>query len=119
MYVEYSGPAVARYGVLADIHYPVLLAGDWINRYFAYVISGDQIIERLRKPLFVCRVLVDHFAQSLEVLLEYCLASLRLNMLICGDADSRQDYDDGHHHDQFEQCEPAGIADWGLRIADW
>ncbi len=82
MNVDYSGSAVARYGILSHIHHPVLLSGDWIDRHFAHVISGDQIIDSLRKVLFVCRVLVEHFAHSLQVLFEYCLASLRLNVLV-------------------------------------
>src|SRR5688572_1527457 len=74
------------------------------------VLLADQRVERRRPLVLVSVIPVDRFAHSQQVLLEHRLAGAGDAVVVHVEADAREDRDDHHHDEDFDERESPGAT---------
>jgi hypothetical protein len=103
-----SDPGLVRVKQRVAIHsHPVFRARNRVRGNSAQVLPGNQIIQRLRRGLFVPGVVVDRIVHHPEVGLQHCFTRTKYRISIM-DARNRCEHQDDRHYDhQLDQRKPA------------
>src|SRR6266403_3367462 len=110
MYVHDSGGGLVRtHHRVAKIHVPVSGVGNRVFRNFAQVLRLRirQILQGLRRSLFVQSVVVNRLPHYGQVALERCFPGTLHRFYISARSDADQNRDDGDNDHQLKQCETA------------
>src|SRR5580704_8185503 len=88
---------------IPDMHDPIFLPANRINRHLTQVVTIDQIVQRLRSLLLVQREIINRLPHRLQVLLQHRFPRV-LDCLVVNDRRHADQNRDDHHHDhQFKQ----------------
>src|SRR5579885_792212 len=109
-----AGLVRAQNGI-ADVHHPIILVADRVERYFAQVMCLHQIVQRLRRLLLVQRIIVDGLPHGLQVLFQHGLARSLHGLVVNNRGHADQDREDHHHDHQLDQRESQRAATPAVR----
>ena len=94
-----------------ELRYPVLCTRDWVHGNFTQITGLRQIVEGLRRRLFVQSVMVDGVAQGPEVRMQDRLLRMQNYLIVLHRGDTHEDGDDRDDDHQLNEREPCIAAE--------
>jgi hypothetical protein len=83
--------------------HPVFCVCNRVHGNCAQILPGHQIVQALRRGLFVSGVVLDRVIQDPEVGFQHRFTRAKHSIPVMYARDRREDYYDRHHHHEFDQ----------------